>query len=261
MPKQPNRKQIGFFILIGFIALLSLLVHSVLNKIIVDRKNTVVMYFEESLKGLSLGSPIVLNGVEIGKVTRIELISDPMTLSFRTPVYAQLHPMRHTDSFAEFWKRKSTLDILIEKGLRARLITQNYLTGQLMIELIMNPDSPPNLHKNSQDADHNIPEIPTVLSPAGELSKGLQNTSIKRSLEKLEKILDSLDKQLPILLPALAKTTQNVSVLTQNLSPRINDTIDNFNKTLSDISDATLSLRNLTDYLERHPESLLKGKK
>ena len=260
MPKQPNRKTIGLFILIGFIALLGLIVHSVWDRLISDEKNTVVMYFDESLKGLSVGSPVVLKGVEIGKVTHIELIGDPTTLSFNTPVYAQLRPMHRTDQFSHFWGRKSTLDILIEKGLRARLITQNYLTGQLMIELIMKSDTPAEMHNNPRDIRREIPEIPTILSPAGELSKGLQNIPIKQSLDKLEKILDTLGQQLPVILPTLAQTSKNLNTLTHNLPPRMNDTLDNLNQTLSDVSEAALSLRNLTDYLERHPESLLKGK-
>lgn len=261
MPKEPNRKTIGIFVLIGIAALFGIIMHSVLHKFTSGTKNTVVMYFDESLKGLSVGSTVVLNGVEIGKVSHIELIGDPNTLSFKTPVYAQLRSLHLTGQNNLFQSKHGILNTLIEKGLRARLITQNYLTGQLMIELLMNPDTPADLHNNPRDIRHDIPEIPTILSPAGELSKGLQNIPIKRSIDKIEKILDTLGEQLPIILPALSQTTQNLSVATTNLSPRMNDTLDNLNQTLSDMSEAALSLRNLTDYLERHPESLLKGKK
>lgn len=261
MPKEPNRKTIGIFALIGIAALFGIIIHSVLHRFTSATKNTVVMYFDESLKGLSVGSAVVLNGVEIGKVTHIELIGDPMSLSFSTPVYAQLRSLHLTDRLSPFQSKKEVLTTLIEKGLRARLITQNYLTGQLMVELLMNPNAPADLHNNPRDIRHNIPEIPTVLSPTGELSKGLQNIPIKRYVDKIEKILDTLGAQLPVILPNMAQTSQNLSVATTNLSPRMNDTLDNLNQTLSDMSEAALSLRNLTDYLERHPESLLKGKK
>jgi paraquat-inducible protein B len=51
-----------------------------------------------------------------------------------------------------------------------------------------------------------------------------------------------------------------ISEMVSENIPQTNDTIINFNQTLSDISSAAKALRNFVDYLERHPEALLKGK-
>ncbi len=264
MPKEPNRKLIGLFVIIGLILFLGIVGQSIISRILTDKKHVVVMYFNESIKGLNVGSPVVFNGVEIGKVIRIELLGDPTTMTFKVPVYAQLTPMKSMNQRPfdadRLWQKKSTLNLLIEKGLRARLLTQSYLTGQLMIELSMMPNTPEDMYRNPYDIAHEIPEIPTVLSPVGELSKGLQDIPLKRSIEKLEKVLDNIAQYLPIMMPALTKTTQNLEQITVAIVPAMDPTLNTLNQTLYDISDAANSLRNLTDYLERHPESLLRGK-
>ena len=71
MRKEPNKRAIGLFLIVGFALFLGLIGQSVLSKIYADRKDVVVMYFNESLQGLSEGSPIVFQGVEVGKVTRV----------------------------------------------------------------------------------------------------------------------------------------------------------------------------------------------
>ena len=80
-------------------------------------------------------------------------------------------------------------------------------------------------------------------------------------MEKMERILDSLQKQLPVILPALASAAQNLAAVTSKIAPQSDDIVNNLNKALYDISDAARSLRNFADYIERHPEALLKGKK
>lgn len=262
MPKEPNKKAIGLFLIAGFILFTLIIGHVIIGRLFSNDKSIAVMYFDESVKGLNVGSSVVFNGVEIGKVTKIELIGDPQNMTFSVPVYARLTPMRETGGIADqIWRRKSMLDLMIEKGLRARLLTQSYLTGQLMIELSMLPNTPVNLKNADRDNRRNIPEIPTILSPSGELSKGLQDLPIRRSMEKMERILDSLQKQLPIILPALASAAQNLAAVTSKIAPQSDDIVNNLNKALYDISDAARSLRNFADYIERHPEALLKGKK
>lgn len=264
MQKEPNKKLIGLFVILGFILFIGIIGHSIISRILTDKKHLVVMYFDESVKGLNVGSPVVFNGVAIGKITQIELLADPATMTFKVPVYAQLTPMKSIkqpiSAVDRLWQKKSTLNVMIEKGLRARLLTQSYLTGQLMVELTMIPNSPENLYHNPYDITHNIPEIPTVLSPAGELSKGFQDLPLKRSMEKFEKVLDNIAQYLPIMMPALAETSENLSQITKAAAPATDPTLNNLNQTLYDISDAARSIRNLTDYLERHPESLLRGK-
>lgn len=251
MSKKPNTKLIGLFLFIGIICFIGLIGHVIASKTISKQDTLIVMYFDESVSGLNVGSPIVFMGVEVGKVARIDLITNPQDLSFSIPVYAKFNTKtrlrQQTDTAV-------TLQELIDKGLRARLTTQNYLTGQLMIELEMMPDQPVVLKETKQD----ILEIPTVLSPLSQLSKGIKNLPIRDSVVNLNLLLETLDKKV---IPDIQTLTSNLNNLVVDNSKDITKTIYNFNETLSDISSAAKSLRNLTDYLEQHPESLIKGKK
>ncbi len=257
MRKQPHKKLIGIFILIGFTLLLGLIMNSLLNKFFVDEENLVVMYFDESVKGLNVGSSVVFKGVEIGKVSKIELMADAENMDFSIPVYARLSANQDLANLdLSLWEKKRALSTFIKKGLRARLITQSYLTGQLMIELEMLPDTPIIL-KNKNAA---MLELPTVLSPIGELSRGFQTLPLRKTLETFNNILSQMDKELPRILPQFAEIGEKLNHFIEQNGPLTSDTINTMNETLYDISDAAKALRNFADYIERHPEAILKGK-
>lgn len=262
MTKEPNKKAIGLFLIIGFALFLWLIGQSVFSKINADKKDVYVMYFHESLQGLSEGSSVVFRGVEVGKVTRIRLVADAQDIKFQIPVYVRLKPvtsMKESSVWEKLWKKNDLLDTLIKRGLRARLTTQSYLTGQLMIELVMLPDTPVNT-TTEENIEH-YPQIPTVLSKNEEFSKGLDDLRLQEVVTQINHVAEVLGNQLPVLLPALTKSAQNLDATLSNIANSSDDTIANLNRTLQDISDAAKSLQNLADYLERHPEALIKGKK
>ena len=261
MRNEPNRKAIGLFLVIGFALFLGLIGQSVLSKIHADKRNMVVMYFNESLQGLSEGSPIVFQGVEVGKVTRILLVTDKNNLKFNLLVYArikQIGIMSEGSIWDKFWKKENLLGSLVEHGLRARLATQSYLTGQLMIELVMLPDTEAKIEHLKND---DFPQIPTILSKREELARGLDALQIQETIDRFNHVTEVLGKELPILLPALTKSSQNLDQTLAKVAQSSDETISNLNETLHEVSDAAKSLQNLTDYLERHPESLIRGKK
>lgn len=261
MQKQPNKKKIGLFLVLGFIVLFLIIGKSLASKFGSNDTYMAVMYFDESIKGLHVGAPVVFNGVEIGKVAKIELVGDPDNLTFKIPVYARIKPMtafQHLSFWSRTFNRERTIKTLIAKGLRAQLLTQSLLTGQLLIELSMKPDTELKLVDNRND---DIVEIPTVLSQSSELSRELQNISLKETLQKLDHILSTLETNMPVMLPALAQSAQNLEKATGTLTPMGADIMKNLNTALNNTSDAMRSLRNFAEYVERYPESLLKGKK
>ena len=68
MKRQPNKKFVGAFVLAGIVAFLAILIIAFGAGYRNRNKDLYVMYFHESIKGLSIGSPVVLSGVEVGKV-------------------------------------------------------------------------------------------------------------------------------------------------------------------------------------------------
>lgn len=258
MRKEPNKKLIGLFVVVGAVIFALLIAGYIRKELFPPKENMIVMYFDESVKGLSVGSPVVFKGVEIGKVAKIDLIANPENMEFRIPVYVKLGENKlNPYGKRAFYGDKMLLDALIKKGLRARLISQNYLTGQLMIELEMLPDTPIKLRSNRG----HVLEIPTVLSPIGELSKNMQRLPIRETLDKLNSILGTIDKQLPDIMPEIASIAKSLNKIVMVGSKDSSGTLSNLNKTLFDISEAAKSIRLFMEYLERHPEAFIKGKK
>ncbi len=251
MRREPNKTMIGAFMLVG-IGVLAFIVGSFLEeKLFGDKKEQLVMYFDETIKGLNVGSPVVFQGVEIGKVSKIDLIANPQSLDFSIPVFVRMN-RQSMHSIEEYHGKEDLLNALIKKGLRARLTTQSYVTGQLMIEFEMLPDTPIVL-KNKKPG---IMEIPTTLSPMGELSRGLQTLPIRHSVESFNQFFDHLNAEMPQIRKIVNKVDKVVSSNSQTSA----DAVTNFSKAMLNISEAAKSVRNLSDYLERHPEALLKGK-
>ena len=159
---------------------------------------------------------------------------------------------------SEFASGPAVLDELIKKGLRARLTTQSYLTGLLMIELELLPDTPVILHHTRNNP--NILEIPTVLSPLGKFSKGVQDLPLRASVLEFNKFFQTLNAELPTTLAQLKQVSVSLNKILSNNKGATSETLTNFNRTLNSVTEAARSMRNLTDYLERHPEALLRGK-
>ena len=134
MLQKTSYKTAGIFITIGFLCLLGIIFNYTGKKLLTDNKNLVVMYFDESIQGLSAGSSVVLQGVEIGQVDKIRLVADIAEGTFKTPVYVLFDKRKILSLQQNDPVHDNPLNHLIKKGLRARLISANYLTGQLMIE-------------------------------------------------------------------------------------------------------------------------------
>lgn len=265
MKKEPNRKIVGLFLVIGFALFLGLIGKSIFDKMQSDTKDLAVMYFDESLPGLSEGAPVIFQGVEVGKVARIVLVTNKDDLNFHVAVYVRF---KETDVISEgslwekLWNKEKDFDfltIMIREGLRARLASQSYLTGQLRIDLVMLPGTEPVMFESPKK--ENIPQIPTVLSQKGELVRGLNRIKIQETLEKINTVADTLGQELPVLITTLSKSAGNLDRSVAKIAQGSEETMSNLNESLRNVSDAAKSIENLTDYLEQHPESLIKGKK
>lgn len=275
MSQKANPRLIGVFILVAFFV--SIGTFLLMNK---DRffSNTIkyVLYFQGSVKGLNVGSPVVFNGVPIGRVVGISLITDMQTLVIKIPVVIEanqssfvLVDKNKIDRRTSYAETRDFTDKMIAKGLRARLIPQSILTGQMMIDMTYLPGTPVVL----ENTNTKLIEIPTLPSITDELAKVIQNLPLDETFKKLNAMmeqatvfLNGLNKDAPEVLQELKKITYSVN----DIAKKANKTLDSFdedsrtmmdlNQMLRDFSAAAQSLRNWADYLERHPEALIKGK-
>jgi len=136
------------------------------------------MHFDESLRGLTIGSPVEFHGVEVGYVADISIAREQKGRRLSVPVLIFIEPERFgTGSDKEALQQ--LLHNSVRRGLRARLQTASLVTGQLFIELIIDKSAGP----ATIIANEPWPEFPTIPSPFGQI---IENISVV--LEKLERL-------------------------------------------------------------------------
>ena len=281
MQNKKTYKMTGLFVIVGIVSFIGIVLNYVTNKFTPNEDDLVVMYFDESIRGLNVGSSVVFKGVEVGKVKDISLQANLKEGTFKTPVLILFDIEDSIDAVdsAEL-DEKQMFDNLIAKGLRAQLISANYLTGQLMIELVMDEKAPVVLRGNGK-----YWEIPTIYSAFAQLSKDLEDVPLREILSRLGNILSDIDENLPTImksigsvsasvdknLPSIMGNINEVSANISNITSKVDEVMDkkngettkavnNFNNTMEEIAKVSRSLKNLIDYLERHPEAIVQGK-
>ena len=242
---------------------------------------TALLYFNQSLRGLSPGAPVDFRGVVVGEVKSIGVEFDRNEREFRMPVVVQLYPerlqrrseQRNDTQQAQLGRWQA----MVGKGLRAQLRTGNLLTGQVYVAIDFFPEAPP----ARLDITRTPLELPTVPNSLDELQT--QVAGIARKLNKVpfDDISADLRKTLATLNQTLGSTERLVKSLHDDVSPEMAAALkdvrrtlgsaertiaddsplqQDLRQTLQEVARAAGSLRVLADYLERHPESLLRGK-
>ncbi|MBE9537644.1 MAG: MCE family protein [Proteobacteria bacterium] len=184
MSEKPNTVAIGAFVIgAALIAISAILFIS--GSGWGGDKNKVVMVFEGSVKGLTVGAPIALRGVQIGQVTNIHLIFDTDSIDITMTVEAEIDGNR----FETRGKAAGYLgDEMIARGLRAQLNSQSMLTGLLYIQLDFHPNTPANI----VDIDSPYSQIPTIPTDLQRITRELESMDFAAIAEDIQTIADSL---------------------------------------------------------------------
>lgn len=299
MSKKANPAVVGSFVVGAMIiSVIGIIILGGGN--IFERKFECIMYFDESISGLDVGAPVDFRGVRIGTVTGVRLEFDRNNdLAILRPVTMQIEESRinFVSRAGGAGNPEEVLNLLVDQlGLRARLAPQSLLTGKQKIELGYYPDQPIR-RRNRVDA---LWEMPTILSPFKQAADGLAQLplqeivsethraikrlanvmdpevtgktfqNINQTLAGMEKLLARLDAKID---PFAEQSAQMIEVakaslqemqvtlekINQNLDPQSDSRNDVF-LLIDDLQQTSKSLRRLTDLLEEHPESLLRGK-
>ena len=236
----------------------------------------VVMNFNQSLRGLSVGAPVDFRGIVLGEVTNIGIDYDPKAKGFTMPVTMNIYPERLGKRFRDTIRskgepaRREILQRLVEHGLRGQLRTGNLLTSQLYVAL----DFFPTASAVKLDVNQETIELPTVPNTLDELQ--VQVADIAKKLDKVP--FDQIGNNLN---STLANANKLFQQLDTQVAPEARDTLSAAKRTfttaeatlqqdsplqsdvrgaLKELTQTLRSLNMLADYLERHPESLLQGK-
>lgn len=229
MSKKANPKLIGGFVL-GAVALIVLGVITFGSGRWFTEVEKFVAYFRGSVQGLSTGAPVTFRGVPIGQVTKIGLLYDVKKLEFLTEVRFDILPQ----SFREIGETKDDpeqrIQELIKRGLRAQLVQQSFVTGQLAVQMDMFPGTKADVVRLNT---HRI-EMPTIPSTV----EALEGT-IKRIAQRLDqidftKVVDDLEAIVSSIKDIVAsqgtqKTIENIDqaiVEARELLSKLNNRVD-----------------------------------
>ncbi|QEL55252.1 PqiB family protein [Chromobacterium paludis] len=234
--------------------------------------------FHQSLRGLSVGAPVDFRGIPIGEVTAIGVEYVPERKDFDMTVDIRTYPSRlDTLSRSGHISGKLSPQLLIANGMRAQLRAGNLLTGQLYVALDFFRDAPP----AKLIVRNGLPELPTIPGDLEELQRVLQ-----RIVKRLDAIpFDGIGKEASASLKSLQQTLDSVKQLSDGLNqqtvPQAGKTLEQLQQTLEatrqamkadsplqqdvraaaqEVKETARSFRALADYLDRHPEALVRGK-
>ncbi len=242
-----------------------------------------MVYFDQSVRGLSPGAPVEIYGIKIGEVTNIDLIYDEKLKDLRVPVVLSIEPERIANVLKAVSDQQNVQSepllrwFVEERNLRAQLKTGNLLTGQLLVDLGFYPEEP----KVQLAHENGMPVIPSMGGSIEEIQESIAR--ITRSLEKVpfERIGKSLDQ----LLKESTVTVRDAGVFVRRLdgetAPMLQSSLGalqgtleelqrtlgkdsplnyNLKKTLEELTLTLRSLRELSTAIENQPQSLLFGK-
>ena len=191
MSKRANPALIGAFVL-GALALAVVAILLLAGGQWFRQPRQHMMYFEGAAQGLQVGAPVVFLGVKVGAVKRIQLGLDEQNHRFVVPVTIEVEPhvVRTRSGEQVDLGDRDTIRQLVERGLRAQLRMQSFLTAQLYVDLDFHPDKPARFVAIDPDAS----EIPTITTAAEELTTKLESFPMDKFLADVSAIGESLNK-------------------------------------------------------------------
>ncbi len=229
---------IGAFV-VGALVILGVVLIYLLGTGLGDREK-VIMVFDGSVKGLKVGAPLALRGVQVGQVTDIQVILDSNNLELIMLVEADLD----TRSVQVRGGMNDRLtEELIEQGLRAQLNVQSLLTGLLYIQLDFFPDTEIKLAQI--DSPHfQFPTVPTDLE---KITRKLQEVDITRIVDDVNALADSLhnmvkDEQFVQIPANLNSTLTSLEALSGQLQTQLASTGPKLDSMLDESTTAVASV-------------------
>lgn len=218
MSNTSNSVSIGAFV-IGALVIAIAGILFVTGSGIGQDRTTVVMVFDGSVKGLSVGAPVALRGVEIGQISNIDLIFDADTIDIIMFVEAEIREKnikRRGDSKGDF------IEEMIARGLRAQLNTQSILTGLLYVQLDFHPGSELVLAPTESPYTQ-IPTIPTDLQRLSREFESIDFAQLADNLASLSQGLKKfvLNKDFQKMPGDISRTLAAVETMSTHLNERL----------------------------------------
>ena len=296
MSKRASPVVIGSFVLAGIALALAMIV--VFGGGRLFRHTTrLITFFDGSVSGLRVGAPVKFRGIEIGSVQSLRVnlsgaIREPEDTRIAVILEIDEDRLRAEGMTGFDLRDRAQVRALVDRGLRAELATESFVTGLRYVALDAKPNTPARLVSDRSLPYPEIPSIRGAMEQAPEkLDQLLSNlaqidvASIARSIQDA-----AADARQLIGSPHLARAVEGLDELTKNLNAtvlelkktasRLDPVTSEFKQTatsarrlvapegtlwrqvgatLKELEAAARSLRRLADHINRDPGSLLRG--
>ncbi|MDO9708666.1 PqiB family protein [Paracraurococcus lichenis] len=246
-------------------------------------------YFDSAARGLAPGAPVEMLGIQIGTVTEVGLTEDlARGQRPRVRVRIEIQPERFMGPDAPPPKDvPEAARRLVAGGLRARLASASLLTGQQLVALDFNPAAPP----AEPGFEGEVPVLPTAGGGLDDLTSSLTSIADKVNALPLDRLAADLGAALRAATGTMEEAQGVLRQANQGLAPamaelprtlaRMNEALTRATallgsaergygqdsavrreaqRMLEQANDAARSIRLLADFLNRHPEALLRGR-
>jgi paraquat-inducible protein B len=193
MSAKTHPRLIGAFVL-GAVTLVLAAIVFLSSGALFEQRDRFVVFFPGSVKGLQTGSSVTFRGVRVGEVVEVDafqtgLPDRPIQIEVVCEFWGSVieTPEGVTDPY-EGLDQEEVVALLIEQGIRARMMSASLLTGQKYIELDFLPDEPARL----AGASRRYPEIPTAPTAMEKLSERFDDLMNKLAEVPLDKVVENV---------------------------------------------------------------------
>ena len=244
--------------------------------------------FQGNQRGLEPGISVELQGDEIGEVKSVHQRYDERHHALVAHVTFSVDPDRVD---IENMPRPEGADprevvggwmkTLVEHGTRAQLVSASFITGQKLVALDPAPNAPPaRIEKVGQtlvfpttaagDFTEILADLHGVLQNLDHATAGPQLGHALQELDKTLTHLDDLTRDVGPDLKSLVKSLRDTADAAQGTLSSVQSMVNgngngpantDLPKLMQELENAARSVRVLADYLDRHPEALLRGRK
>ena len=247
-----------------------------------------VTYFESSVRGLVRGAPVEFFGIQVGTVSSVALQLNPATGDARVRVRLEVQPERIMNE--DEVKTDDTMDAtrrLVQRGMRAQLQTASYLTGQRVVALDFVPNPRP-ANVVTEGGDIVLPSqgggLDNILVAASDIAGKLDRLPLDQIGQNLNSALRSASGAMNSVQDLVKRTDAGLTPTLRRLpeiTAGLQDAVAKAGRTfgsieasygnnsqfqreleraMTQVGDTARSIRLLADFLDRHPEALIRGR-
>jgi paraquat-inducible protein B len=243
---------------------------------------------------LAGGDPVTLRGFTVGDVRDVGFAYDPKTGDLSTPatlaIYPSLFHVKGVGTAPNGTEVSAEIALLIGKGLRAHLARSPPLVGSYQVSLEITPGAKPPAGPLTLDG---LPQIPVAEDggigsivtrinkvPIERISRNLLNITqhvsaltssphlkdavvqLDAALRQIHAMTAKAGPQVPVVIASLRRAAADLDATTRSANRLMSGTAtqNGLSATVQEITETARAVRSLADYLDRHPEALIRGR-